>query len=246
MTEDVGREFAALMSGAHQAANPPAEAPFGWTTDKETGERRPKKTAGRPRKSPSVDELRAQAAEQPPEPPEEDKAPGRHRRRDRKTSTTQVAEGDDNTPKYVPGVITRGVNKLYRRAGKIIVVMDPDVGKAIIAATRNTDEDGGDDSVGAAWEELARANPRIRRWLMNAIAGGAWGQVLAAHAPIALAVIMKDGIRRRIPILKFAEAALQPDDDDPGSGLEPGDLQQMFGMLRGFMDSVATGQAEAA
>src|SRR3974390_1016090 len=60
-TEEVGQDFARLMSGAADAAAPEVdpEAPFGWTTDRETGERRPKRSPGRPRKSASAEELLA-------------------------------------------------------------------------------------------------------------------------------------------------------------------------------------------
>lgn len=54
-TTDPGRDFARLMSGAGAAAAPAVdpEAPYGWTVDRD-GNRRPKKTAGRPRKSPAA------------------------------------------------------------------------------------------------------------------------------------------------------------------------------------------------
>src|ERR1700733_10552583 len=74
--------FAALMSGAANQATP--EAPFGYTRDRETGEMRPKKTAGRPRQPPSLDELKASTAPQPGgaalAAPEEDRPPSGGRR----------------------------------------------------------------------------------------------------------------------------------------------------------------------
>src|ERR1700676_1664265 len=53
------------MAGAAQQADAQAvEAPFGYTRDPVSGEMRPKKSPGRPKRSPSVDDLKA-----PPSPP---------------------------------------------------------------------------------------------------------------------------------------------------------------------------------
>jgi hypothetical protein len=223
-------EFAALMTAAAEEAGPPDEAPYGYTTDKD-GTRRPKKTPGRPRRSPSADELRQAAAERDAAAaadggqaaPPADRAPDDRRRRGGRRPESREAEPP---PAYRPGVITRGVNKLYRKAGKIVRAMDADIGEAIIQAARNTsEEDGEDDSVGAAWDELAKANPRVRKFLMRCLAGGAWGQLLMAHAPIAMAIIMKPAIMRLIPFARLIESLAEPDDDTmPGEGGLPGGM----------------------
>src|SRR5580704_7240167 len=83
--------FAALMGAAGQDAKPvtdASEAPYGYTRDEATGEMRPKKSPGRPRKSPSLDDLKAQKEAAIPAPDDRrdgDRAPaalkGRGRRR---------------------------------------------------------------------------------------------------------------------------------------------------------------------
>lgn len=247
-----GDAFAALMSGAAQKAAPvpPAgdpEAPYGYTRDRESGELRPKKSPGRGgvRVTPSVEELKtpqegvqdASPGEEgaggdpvPPPPPPADRAPspgkpGRLRK---------ATRPDAPVPAYKPGVITKGVNRLYRKAGKIVRAMDADIGEAIIQSARNTADDGElDDSVGAAWEELARTNPRIRRFVMKCISGGAWGQLIMAHAPIAMAIMMKPAILKHIPFAGLVQSVAEPDEDTPeGEGGLPGgmtadDAQQM-------------------
>lgn len=40
-----------------------------------------------------------------------------------------------------------------------------------------------------AWFELAENNDTVRRYILGFIEGGAWGGVIAAHAPILMAVI---------------------------------------------------------
>lgn len=236
-----GAEFVAMRLGQMETADrQAAEAPYGYT---KAGQ--PKKAPGRPRnnKPPSLEELKGTAAPAPdpsagegeeggsgapvPEPPA-DRAPDDSRRRTRKPKVQTPA------PPYKAGVITNGVNRLYRRAGKIVRAMDADIGSAIIESARNTAEPGEpDDSVGAAWDELAKTNPRIRRFLMKCLAGGAWGQLVMAHAPIGMAIIMKPAIFRRIPFQNLITSLAEPDEDTPaGEGGLPGgmtaaDAQQM-------------------
>lgn len=252
-TADPAAAFAGLMSSAADAAGPAdgEDAPYGYTTDPD-GTRRPKKAAGRPRRSPSVDELKADRDQAPPaEPPPGDRAPARERKRGRRRGPAEPKQEAEGTPQHRPGVITKGVNRLYRRAGKIVRAMDRDIGIAIIESARNTAEDGEpDDSVGAAWDELARTNPRIRRFLLKMIAGGAWGQVLMAHAPILLAIVMKDGIAKHIPFMKLITAMADDDDEAqaegeihvPGglfAGMKPEDMQQMAEMGQQMMTQMA-------
>jgi hypothetical protein len=124
------------------------------------------------------------------------------------------------------------MNKLYAKAGKIIKVMDPEIGNAILSVTRKESDD--DVTVGEAWEEIARTNPRIRMFLLKMIAGGAWTQLLMAHAPILLAVVMKDQVRKHIPFMRLVSALLEDDEDGTPSdiseafgGLTPDDAEQM-------------------
>lgn len=250
--EDAASSFAALMAGAAEQATDPA--PYGYTRDRATGETRPKKSPGRggARKSPSLDELKASkeeaAAEQGQE-PAADRAPAKPDRRTRKRSAAAERQAEP-VPPYKQGVIAAGVNKLYRRAGKIVRVMDADIGTAIIETTRKVDED--DVTVGEAWEELAKTNPRIRRFLMKAIAGGAWGQLVAAHAPIFMAVLMKDAVAKRIPFMRVAEAFLGPDEDGPSEmsealgGLQPEDAGQMMAMAQQLAAQMAAGMPRGA
>jgi hypothetical protein len=247
-TEDVNpaASFAGLMAGASDAAAPaPDAAPFGWTTDRQTGQRRPKQTAGRPKKSDSLEELMAPdpppAAAPPLEgagdaPPPADRAPDDSKRRHRRVVKQK---SDAPVPPYRPGFVTAGVNRLYRRAGKIVRAMDSDIGTAVIESARNSAGPGEpDDSVGAAWDDLCRTNPRVRAFVMKALMGGAWGQLVMAHAPIAMAVLMKPQVARHIPFQGLVASMAEPDEDSgPGEGGLPGgmteaDAQQMAGLAR--------------
>jgi hypothetical protein len=224
--------FAALMSRAAEAADVPgSEAPFGYKADGT-----PKKAAGRPRRSPSIDELKAPPEEpsqvsgvdggadaQPAPAPPADRSPDEGKRRSHHARGS-VSRETVPTPKA--GFITTGVNRLYRRAGKIVRAMDQDIGTAVLEAARNTADPGEpDDSVGAAWEELCRANPRIRKFVMKCLAGGAWGQLIMAHAPIAMAIIMKPAILKHIPFHALIASMAEPDEDTPqGEGGLPGGM----------------------
>jgi hypothetical protein len=223
---------------------PSAEAPYGWTTDPVTGERRPKKTAGRrpkakaesapepPRGTPSLEELKAQAKGRPKA--SEDIAPDSGRDHGfslkglkSKASTPKLKAASEPVPPFRAGPIAKGVNKIYKRAGKIVKVWDLDVGRAIIACTVKDEDDEDDVTVGEAWEELARTNPRIRAFLTKMITTGAWSTLFMAHMPILVAICLKDGIRARIPMLRLMDAFLVDDGDD---GEEvPSEMAQMFG-----------------
>lgn len=231
-TLDVASEFAALMSGAANDAaadnpnkRPDAtdEAPYGYHPDG-----RPRRSnGGRPRKSPSVDELkaaRAEKADDDGQAPAEDRAPESPKRpRLALGGHSHAKKEPAPTPQFREGQIARGINKLYRKAGKIVRVMDPDIGTALIEITRKDDED--DVTVGEAWEELARTNVRIRRFLLACISGGAWGQIFMVHAPVLLAVLMKENVRKHIPFMAFIESVAEPDDDTaPGDGGLPGGM----------------------
>jgi hypothetical protein len=242
LTEPPGAAFAATMSAAADSVTDlREEAPYGYTRDRDTGEVRAKKTAGRPKRSPSVDELKDSSAGDvpPPPPPAEDRAPSRP-----KTNPFGRAKRDPGpVPDYRAGVITKGVNKLYRRGGKIVRAMDADIGEAIIMSARNTADEGEeDDSVGAAWDELARTNPRVRRFLMKAIAGGAWGSLIMAHAPIAMAIFMKPRIRELIPFQGLVESLAEPDDEggtDLPSDMTAPDVGQMQDLAHNQMADIA-------
>ncbi len=194
--------------------------------------------------SPSLDDLKANAGDKAK--PEDDRAPGKTKGRGRgRTKPRPKAD----VPPFRAGPIAAGMNKLYARTGKIVQVLDPDIGGAIIAVTRKESDD--DVTVGEAWEELAKTNPRIRAFLLQMIQGGAWGQLIMAHAPILLAVIMKDGIRKHIPFMKLIEAMLS-DDDATGEtspistamgGMTEADVQRAMGFAQGLMEQMGMGMA---
>jgi hypothetical protein len=238
-----------------QSLEPDTAAPYGYTIDRRTGQRRPKRRAGRPKadetdqadepgtapsygRSPDVDSLKSgEKIER-----DDDRTPSRPPRGRR----TRVKRGTDRTPKEAPevppfraGPIAKGVNKLYARAGKFLRVLDPEIGSALIDITRKEADD--DVTVGEAWEDIAKTNPRIRAFLLKIISGGAWGQLIAVHGPILLALLMKDAIRKRIPFGKLINALLEDDEDGSPSdvstalgGLNPSDVDQMSAVMNGM------------
>lgn len=178
------------------------EAPYGWTVDKVTGERRPKRRPGRPKVQPTIEELAAngpieRAEDKPPKPGGRPKPP----------------PSNEDVPQPKAGVIAAGINKVYRRAGRLLKGVDRDLGLAVIECTKADPEDPDGLTVGQAWENLARANPRIRARLLRLIEGGAMWDLVMAHLPIALAVAMKPAIQRVIPFHRFAAAWMEDAED---------------------------------
>lgn len=229
---------------------PDDDAPFGYMRDRQTGERRPKK---RPGKQPAADAPAGPdlASLNPDTPPVEDRAPGQTKRRrarlrTRGRSAEAAPKVEEEVPPFRAGPIAKGVNKIYTRIGRVVRAMDPDVGQAIILMTRKESDD--DVTVGEAWEELARTNPRIRRVLLKVISGGAWGQLVMAHAPVVVAILMKERIRSKLPMPKLVDAFFEP--AEPGDvgpdlgGLQLPDLQEMAGLAQQLLNIGAPGRVD--
>ena len=222
---------------------PDDNAPWGYTVDRKTGERRAKKTMGRPVKaapdslppmgeSPDLEFHKAAKKNK-----DDDIAPGAlPKKRSRAKEKPEAA-----VVPYRAGVIAKGMNKMYAQAGKIIRAMDPDIGEAIISCTRKESED--DVTVGEAWDELARTNPRVRAFLMKLMTGNAWRQLFWAHLPILLAVVMKENIRKHLPFQKVVNSVLEPDEETGApsdisamlGNLSPEDVEQMMPLVNSMM-----------
>ena len=250
--------FAALMAGARPVPEDGGSdpAPYGYTVDERTGVERPKKAPGRPRKSPSLEDLKARLGAGNPGPGGEpadgmpaDRPPAALKGRRRRGLGQAAAEPKPAAPipqKYrAEGSIAKGINQLYRKGGKVLKGLGAaDVGQAFIEITRA--EDPEDVTVGDAWEALARSNPRIRAFWLRALSGGAWSQVFAAHLPVFAALLMIDGIRKRIPFTGLMGAFLAPEDEDgeapadgtPFEGLRPEDMAQMQAMAAAMAEQV--------
>jgi hypothetical protein len=275
----------AEVQDTEQPAASPAEqqpaaaevAPYGYMTDPGTGETRPRKRAGRAGVaslrapaastartglSPSLEELKANAATEGEQAREEDRVPGSARqRRGRQRGHSGVVKPPkekEPAPPFRAGPIAAGMNKLYARIGKIVRAMDKDIGVAIISITKKENDD--DTTVGEAWEELARTNPRVRAFLLRMIEGGAIMQLVYIHLPIAVAIVMKEGIRKRIPLVRLLDAFMDDDDGDQAEqgeggagglgallgGLTAGDMAQMGNLFNGMMTQAANGVPRSA
>jgi hypothetical protein len=167
----------------------------------------------------------------------EDREPGAARRHRHRRFTRKPRPAPADVPPFRAGPIAKGINKLYARAGKIVRVVRPDIGEAIIACTRKESDD--DLTVGEAWEEVAKINPRWRGILLKLVTGGAWGQVFAAHAPIALAILMMDSIRSKVPFPDLVDAFLDTDRPGGGAGMPTGaDIEDMMRMATQMMGPI--------
>lgn len=247
------------------------EAPYGWTIDPKTKERRPKKRAGRVRLAPKPEEV--EPADQPAESGapkaerEPDRVPGKvHPQTKRRGRAPRAAKPPpEPMAPFRAGPIAKAVNRLYLRAGKLLRVWDEEIGTAVISMTRKELTDTGepdpeDITVGEAWEEVARLNPRIRAMLMKLISGGAWSQLFMVHAPLLLAILMKESVARRLPLMRLLGAFLDDSADSVTSeqtagapagmpaglfaGLTQDDLMQAASAFQAFMPGAAGAMPE--
>jgi hypothetical protein len=226
----------------------PQDLGWGFTTDPKTGARRAKRAPGRPKNQPSAEELAARE----PLPREPDRAPQRPEGR----APKPLAGAADEPPMPKGGVIAKSVNMLYRRAGKMLRGLesgDPmGVGQALIECTK-PDEDG-NPTVGEAWENLARVNPRVRAFLLRVLAGGAYADLVMAHAPIGIALMMKPWIQKIIrpdKVMSVMNSMAEPDEDEPEGTAMPGgltaeDMQAMADLTADQAEQIARKMARGA
>jgi len=221
--------------------DPDENAPFGYMLDAETGERRPKRSPGRqrrrsgdgppalPGRPPSIEELKSEGKPKRGE----DRAPGGETRTRRQRRREQQEQQE--IPPFRAGPIARGVNRQYRKAGRVLRIFDPQVGAALIeCATPDPDIEEGESggTVGEAWEELARTNPRVRAWLHRRLQQGALVALMWAHLPLLLVTIPRLPWLRRIPWDRLMSAVLE-DDDAPQqqAGGMPSGMSGLFAGL---------------
>jgi hypothetical protein len=214
---------------------PDEAAPYGYMIDPATGLRRAKIRAGRKRKTP----VAPVGAGSPVEfdtkiNRDEDRAPGAGRDRAKKKpgKPPRAEKAEQPVPPFRAGPIASGMNKLYARVGKVVKVWDDDIGSALISITRKESDD--DTTVGEAWEEMARTNPAIRAFLHKMLQGTAWSGLFMVHAPVFLAIMMKDAVRKRLPFNRLFSAFLDPDENGPSEvsemmgGIQSPDAMQMM------------------
>lgn len=242
--------------------NGPSEgAPYGWMTDPDTGERRAKKRPGRQRRAPEPEPATAELVSPAPEPETdrtpiertEDRAPagprrGRGKRRGSASADVPRETEPATMAPFRAGPIAKGMNKLYRKAGKLVSVVNPTVGQALIEITRKDDED--DTTVGEAWEELARTNPRVRAFLLKLMGGAGWSQLFMCHLPVLLAVAVQTGLIERLGFGGLI--SLMSDDEEPAGsddpvaamaaamGIDPEDMMAMASQLAGSLPQMGT------
>lgn len=78
-------------------------------------------------------------------------------------------------------------------------------------------------AIATAWDDLARTNPNVRRVLRKLTAGGAWGGIIMAHMPIALA-IANNHMPGVIPEITMPSEQSSPETPEPESGPGPGEV----------------------
>jgi hypothetical protein len=240
---DAAGEPETLVSATAEEMNldPDDNAPYGYMIDPATGDRRAKKRPGRQRRTPAAPTgTRSPIDFDTKIDRGEDQAPGTNR--NRKSGKAKAPKPDTPAPPFRAGPIASGMNKLYARVGKVVRVWDSDIGNALVSITRKESDD--DTTVGEAWEEIARSNPRIRAFLLRMLEGSAWSSLFMAHAPVFLALAMKDSIRKRLPFNGLIGAFLDTDDDGPSEvsemlgGIQSGDVADMSNLMNNVMSSV--------
>ena len=149
------------------------------------------------------------------------------------------AATDGVVPMPAKGLIARKIDKTYRRAGRFIAMRDEDIGAAFIMA--GTKEDPDDVTAGEAWEELCRVNPRVRAFVMRFVTGGTYWDLVMAHAPIFLAILMKESVLKYIPFRALLERWAEPGETAEATDLRPEDAAEMMDLAENQARRMAAG-----
>lgn len=84
-------------------------------------------------------------------------------------------------PKPRPGSLKKPLQDMYATIGMTVTMFDPVCGQAIIANA---------EACATALENMARENEAVRRVIMSLVQTSIWGQLIAAHMPILVAIAM--------------------------------------------------------
>lgn len=84
-------------------------------------------------------------------------------------------------PKPRPGSLKKPLQDMYGTIGMTVALFDPVCGQAILANS---------EACAIALENMARENEAVRRVIMSLVQTSIWGQLIAAHMPILLAIAM--------------------------------------------------------
>lgn len=84
-------------------------------------------------------------------------------------------------PKPKAGTLVKPLTDFYTSIGTMMLPFDQPCAMAVINNATECAE---------SLENLARENPKVRRALLAMVETSVWGQVIAAHAPIMLAIAM--------------------------------------------------------
>jgi hypothetical protein len=76
---------------------------------------------------------------------------------------------------YSNGMFRAPISSLYEQAGELLKFAIYPVGEVTVQQA---------PACGAAWDELAKTNPTVRKWLHRMSGTGAAGKLIAAHIPI--------------------------------------------------------------
>lgn len=91
-------------------------------------------------------------------------------------------------PPMPPGGFTKALKDMYGYIGMSVTMISPNVGETILLQAEKCAE---------SVNELARTNPSVRRVIQGLVTTSAWGAVIAAHAPIAMAIFFNHTERGR-------------------------------------------------
>lgn len=124
-----------------------------------------------------------------------------------RTGRTPRPKSTDDTksvPPHKDGVITTGMTKLYGTVGVFLSAVDPQCGGAILENA---------ETMAQSLDGWAAKNPAVRRTLLKVLETGEVGAVVAAHAPVIMAIAAHHTPTGKLLSLFQRTESAQPADD---------------------------------
>lgn len=144
-------------------------------------------------------------------------------RPEQRGDTPTVRELNAKEPPSRKGEFIQPLADLYGMIALGVSVLEIQTGNADHNCARTIDDNA--VAIAEAWDNLARTNDNVRRVLRKLTAGGAWGGVLMAHLPIAIA-IGSNHMPGVIPEIHAPSEQAQPQDQPtaPEASTLPGEV----------------------
>src|SRR4029078_11476152 len=92
-----------------------------------------------------------------------------------------VRDDEQLIPEYKPGMFVKPITEAYMTIAAVVMPLSQPIGTSIMQNA---------ESCAKAWDNAAKADKRVRQYLLKAMSAGVLGPLLIAHMPIASVIFV--------------------------------------------------------